>query len=60
MLKALAKAVVGTVLLPVDMVADVITLGGVNTNRDRTYTGDRARDVMQNLKRATQPGAIDD
>lgn len=60
MLKSLAKALVGTVLLPADAVADVVTLGGVNTGRDRMYTSDRLRDIGRNLKNATTPEKRDD
>lgn len=52
----LAKAVIGVVVLPVDMVADVVTLGGVNTNQDRTYTAKRAEKIMAALDEATDGG----
>lgn len=55
MLKSLAKAVVGVALLPVDAVADVVTLGGVLNDRKNTHTGDRARQIVENLAKATEP-----
>lgn len=56
-LGGLAKAVVGVVALPVDVVADFVTLGGVNTNQDRTYTAKRAEKIMAALDEATERGA---
>jgi hypothetical protein len=53
--KSLTKAVLGTVTLPVAAVADAVTLGGLYTNRDRTYTGAAASDILENLKDATTP-----
>jgi len=55
MFKSLAKAVIGTVLLPVDMVTDVVTLGGLYTNKDKTYTTNRLTDIVDNLKDVTKP-----
>lgn len=45
---------IGAVVLPIDMVADVVTLGGVNTNQDRTYTARRAEKIMNALDEATE------
>lgn len=55
MFKSLTKAIIGTVLLPVDILADTVTLGGVSTNKDRTYTGERLSDIVDNLKEVTKP-----
>lgn len=52
-LKSLTKAVVGVAVLPVDIVADVITIGGLTTDKPSPYTSQRAADIMQNLKDAT-------
>ena len=54
MLKSLTKAVVGVVTMPVAVVADVVTLGGVNTDKPRTYTGEAASRIIDNLKDATE------
>lgn len=55
MFKSLAKAIIGTALLPVDILADTFTVGGVSTNKDRTYTGERLSDIVDNLKEVTKP-----
>lgn len=55
MFKSLVKAVVGTALLPVDIVADAVTLGGLYTNKQKTYTTERVSDILDNLKDATKP-----
>lgn len=51
---SLTKAVVGVVTLPVAAVADVVTLGGLHTNKPRTYTGEAASRIIDNLKDATE------
>lgn len=45
----LLKAVVETVKLPIDLAADVITLGGAMTDKPRPYTAERCRRIMRNL-----------
>ena len=45
-LGGLTKALIGVAVLPLDAVADIITLGGVNTNQQSTYTGKRAAAIM--------------
>ena len=54
MLKSLTKALVGVVTLPVDVVADVITLGGSLTDKDEPYTSKKAGDIMKSIERATE------
>jgi hypothetical protein len=54
-LESLAKAAVGVVTVPVGVVADVVTLGGVLTDRDVPYTAEALSDVVQNLKDAAAP-----
>jgi len=49
----LARAAAAALVLPVDVVADVVTLGGTNTGKETTYTGKRARDIMRALDEAT-------
>jgi hypothetical protein len=53
----LARAVVGTVTLPVSAVADVVTLGGVLSEKRTTYTVDRVRDIMAALDKAAREDA---
>ncbi len=53
--ESLAKAAIGVVTVPVAAVADIVTLGGVLTDKDKTYTGEAASDILKNLKNATRP-----
>ena len=53
--KSLTKAVVGVVTLPVAAVADAVTLGGVISDNPRTYTGEAASRILDNIKDATTP-----
>jgi hypothetical protein len=53
MFKELAKAVVGTVLLPVDITRDVLTLGGELTNGN-VNTTKRLKHIGDNLDKATK------
>lgn len=55
MFKDLMKAAVGVVTAPVDIAADVITLGGALTDKDEPYTVKKAKQVMENLENATEP-----
>lgn len=48
------KAVLGIATLPVDAVADAITMGGAMTDKRRPYTADKAIDIMKNIKEATR------
>ena len=45
----LLKAIGETAKLPFDAVADVLTVGGVTTDKRRTYTGERCRRIMRKL-----------
>lgn len=54
MFDSLLKAVVATVTLPVSVVADAATLGGVLTDRDETYTGKTMRKIVENLEDAVE------
>jgi len=54
-LESLAKAATAIVTVPVGVVADVVTLGGVLTDKDRLYTAEAVSDLVQNLKDATDP-----
>lgn len=56
MLTSLAKATVGVVIeTPIAIVADVVTIGGMTTERDTTYTASAASRVMDNIKDAVDP-----
>jgi hypothetical protein len=55
MLESLTKAALGVVTVPVALIADVVTLGGACTDKDRPYTADAVSDVVQNLKDAAKP-----
>ena len=55
LLSSLTKAVVGVATLPVDVVADALTMGGLLTDKKRSYTGEKVSSVMENLKNAVDP-----
>lgn len=55
--KSLASVVVQTVLLPVEAVKDVVTMGGAMTEQDTPYTlqrlnkiGDKINDTVDDLE----------
>lgn len=54
-LESLAKAATAVVTVPVAVVADVVTLGGVCTDKDKPYTAEALEDLVGNLKDATRP-----
>lgn len=52
----LTKAVVGAVVeTPIAVVADVVTMGGVLTDKDEPYTATAVKGVLQNIENATKP-----
>ena len=53
--ESLAKAAVSVVTIPVAVVADVMTLGGVLTDKDKPYTAEAVSDAVQNLTNAAKP-----
>lgn len=55
MFDSLLKATVGIVTPPIDVAADVVTLGGSLTDQDETYTGKKAGQIMDNLSKASDP-----
>lgn len=55
MLESLAKAATAVVTVPVSVVADVVTLGGSLTDKDKPYTAEAVEDLVDNLKDATKP-----
>ncbi len=54
-LESLAKAATAVVTVPVAVVADVVTLGGVCTDRQGPYTAKALSDLVQNLEDAATP-----
>ena len=55
MLGDLAKATVGLVVeTPIAAVADVVTMGGVLTDKDQPYTATALEKVMENVENATK------
>ena len=51
----LAKAAVAVVATPVAVAADVVTLGGSLTDRDKPYTAEQVSNVVKNLENAAKP-----
>ncbi len=51
----LLKAVVGAAILPVDVVRDVVTLGGSLTDADEAATTNRLKQIGKNLDKAVGP-----
>ncbi len=51
-LENITKAVVNTATLPISIAADVVTMGGVMTDRNETYTGQKISQIMNNLDNA--------
>jgi hypothetical protein len=54
-LGSLTKAAVGVVTLPLDVVADVVTLGGAMTDRPVPYTAEKVSGIMENIADAVNP-----
>lgn len=59
MLESLVKATAAVVTVPVSIAADVATLGGALTDKDKPYTAEALQDMVQNLKDATKPSSKD-
>lgn len=57
MIGSLVKAAAAVVTVPVAVVADVVTLGGLSTEKDKPYTAEALGDLMDNLKEATNPNS---
>jgi hypothetical protein len=54
-LSNLTKAVVGVVVeTPLAVAADVVTLGGVLTDKKETYTETAVKNVYKNVEKATK------
>lgn len=54
-LESLAKAAASVVTVPVAIAADVVTLGGSLTDKEKPYTAEAVGDLVDNLKDATRP-----
>lgn len=54
-LEDITKAAVGIVKLPITVAADVLTLGGVVVDRNKSYTEEELETIARNLKNATKP-----
>jgi len=54
-LKSAAKAASAIVDVPVAMVADAVTMGGVMTDRDEPYTKSATSRLMQNVSDIADP-----
>ena len=56
MLESLVKAATAVVTVPVALVADVVTMGGALTDKDKPYTAEAVKDMVDNLRDASRPG----
>jgi len=55
MLESLTKAVVGVVIeTPIALAADVVTLGGALTDKEKPYTATALEKVVQNVENSTK------
>jgi len=51
----LTKTVVGIVIeTPVSVVADVVTMGGILTDKDKPYTATTLKKVVKNIENSTK------
>ena len=55
MFKSLLKAATSVIDVPVSVAADVVTLGGVLSGKDKTYTGDALGRFVDNVSDAAKP-----
>lgn len=52
----LLKAVVGTVIeTPLSVAADIVTMGGVLTDKEQPYTVSAVQRVLENIEKAADP-----
>lgn len=54
-LKSAVKAASAVVDVPVSVAADVITLGGALTDKERPYTAEAAERLVRNVKDMSDP-----
>lgn len=55
MFKSLVKAALGVITVPVAVVADCITLGGLLIDKPKPHTYEACKSVMKNLENAAKP-----
>ena len=54
LIENLTKAAIGVVVeTPIAVVADVVTLGGALTDKDKPYTAEALSKVMENIEKST-------
>lgn len=58
--KSTTKAILGVAFSPVSVAADLITMGGVLTDRDEPYTVSSMRAILKNLENAVDPDDLTD
>jgi len=51
---ALVKITIDTVILPIEIVKDVVTLGGVATEQDKPYTVQRLEQIKKDAEEADE------
>lgn len=49
----LLKAAVGVATSPVDVAADIVTMGGALTDRDEPYTVTKAKSILHETQKAS-------
>lgn len=54
-LKSAVKVASAVVDVPVSVAADVVTMGGALTDKDKTYTGEAAERLVKNVKDMADP-----
>lgn len=54
-LKSAVKAASAVVDVPVSLLADVVTLGGALTDKDKPYTAEAAERLVKNVKDMSDP-----
>lgn len=55
MFKNLMKTVTGIATLPLDVAADVVTMGGALSDKDQPYTAKKFSDIVESASRAADP-----
>lgn len=55
MFESLVKAAAAVVTVPVAIVADVVTLGGALTDKDKPYTASAVSDFVKNVENIAKP-----
>lgn len=56
-LESTLKAAASVVSVPVAVAADVVTMGGALTDKERPYTTETCSDLVQNVKDMTRPAS---